>query len=89
MNSGMLVISNTSSGRRHAAIAHSTDNGWLPERYYELGAGWVVRSHQITYLRPALEGDELIIRTWVARARSASSTGSTNPQMDGEVLARA
>jgi acyl-CoA thioester hydrolase len=38
---------------QHAAVAHSTANGWPPQRYDELGAGWVVRSHQITYLKPA------------------------------------
>ena len=58
---------------QHAAIAHSTANGWPPERYNELGAGWVVRSHQITYLKPAFEGDELIIRTWVANMKPATS----------------
>ena len=58
---------------QHAAIAHSTANGWPTERYFELGAGWVVRSHKILCLTPAFEGDELIIRTWVASARSASA----------------
>jgi acyl-CoA thioester hydrolase len=58
---------------QHAAIAHSTANGWSAERYFELGAAWVVRSHKITYLKPAFEGDELVIRTWVASARAASS----------------
>jgi acyl-CoA thioester hydrolase len=58
---------------QHAAIAHSTANGWSAERYIDLGAGWVVRSHKITYLKPAFEGDELVIRTWVASARAASS----------------
>jgi len=56
-----------------AAIAHSTANGWPTERYLELGAGWVVRSHKILFLKPAFEGYELIITTWVASARSASS----------------
>ena len=46
---------------QQAAIAHSTANGWSPQRYFELGAGWVVRAHKITYLKPALEGDELVI----------------------------
>ena len=73
-----------------AAIAHSTDNGWSTERYFKLGAGWVVRSHQITYLNPALEGDELIIRTWVASARAASSVRKYKiSRIDGELLARA
>ena len=58
---------------QHAAIAHSTANGWPPRRYDELGAGWMVRSHRITYLKPAFEGDELVIRTWVSNLKSATS----------------
>ena len=75
---------------QHAAIAHSTANGWPTERYFELGAGWVVRSHKIIFLKPAFEGDELIIRTWVASARSASSVRMYEiRKADGEVLAKA
>ena len=31
----------------------------------EVGATWVVRSHAIEYLRPALRGDQVVVRTWV------------------------
>ena len=58
---------------QQAAVAHSDANGWPAERYREIGAGWVVRSHQITYLKPAFEGDELRIRTWVENLRPATS----------------
>ena len=58
---------------QHAAVAHSTANGWSPERYEELGAGWVVRSHQITYLKPAFEGDAITVRTWVSNLRAVLS----------------
>jgi len=58
---------------QHAAVAHSAANGWSSERYFELGSGWVVRSHQITYLKPAFEGDVLSIHTWVANMRRATS----------------
>ncbi len=75
---------------QHAAIAHSTANGWPTQRYVELGAGWVVRSHKIIFLKPAFEGDELIIRTWVASARSASSVRMYEiAKPDGEILAKA
>jgi acyl-CoA thioester hydrolase len=75
---------------QHAAVAHSTANGWPSERYQELGAGWVVRSHQITYLRPAFEGDELIIRTWVANMKPATSLRRYEISLrSGTVLARA
>jgi len=75
---------------QHAAIAHSTANGWPPDRYDELGAGWVVRAHRITYLKPAFEGDKVIIRTWVASARPALSVRKYEIQdAGGNLLARA
>jgi acyl-CoA thioester hydrolase len=75
---------------QHAATAHSTANGWSPERYSELGAGWVVRSHQITYLKPAFRGDELVIRTWVANMKPATSLRRYEICLgSGIVLARA
>ena len=56
-----------------AALAHSAAQGWPAEAYRQLGSGWVVRSHQIEYLRPAFSGDELIVRTWVAGFRKVTS----------------
>jgi acyl-CoA thioester hydrolase len=47
------------------AIAHSTAAGWPMARYLELGAGWVVRSHFIEYLRPAFAGELIAAHTWV------------------------
>jgi len=75
---------------QHAAVAHSTANGWPTEKYEELGAGWVVRAHRITYLKPAFIGDELVIRTWVASARPALSVRKYEiHHVDGRLLARA
>lgn len=56
-----------------AALAHSAVQGWPGEAYQKLGLGWVVRSHQITYQRPAMAGDELIVRTWVADFKRVTS----------------
>jgi len=56
-----------------AAVAHSAAQGWPPERYRELGLGWVVRSHKIEYLQPALCGEEIVVRTWVAAMKRATS----------------
>jgi acyl-CoA thioester hydrolase len=56
-----------------AATAHSAAQGWTVERYLASGAGWFVRSHFIEYLRPALEGDTLLLHTWVAGMTSRSS----------------
>ena len=33
---------------------------------------WVVRRHEIDYLKPALEHDELLARTWVGEASGAT-----------------
>jgi acyl-CoA thioester hydrolase len=41
--------------------------GWPMSRYLSLGAGWVVRSHFIEYLRPAFAGEPLAVHTWVPR----------------------
>ena len=56
-----------------AAVAHSAAQGWPGQRYQQLGTGWVVRSHTIEYLRPAVAGDEIVVRTWVATMKKASS----------------
>lgn len=56
-----------------AALAHSAVQGWPGEKYQELGAGWVVRSHQIEYLQPAFAGDAIVVRTWVADLKKVTS----------------
>jgi len=75
---------------QQAAIEHSSANGWPPEKHIELGSGWVARSHKITYLKPAFEGDDLVIRTWVANMKSAISLRRYEILNDaGETLAKA
>ncbi|HEY3967727.1 MAG TPA: acyl-CoA thioesterase [Planctomycetaceae bacterium] len=58
---------------QEAAVAHSAAQGWPADRYRELGAGWVVRTHQIEYLQPAFAGDEIVVRTWVADLKKVTS----------------
>ncbi len=51
---------------------------------------WVVRRHEVDYLRPAFKGDELVARTWVGEASGATYerfVEITRPR-DNEVLAR-
>ena len=55
------------------AIEHSTAAGWPMERYLEYGAGWVVRSHFIEYLRPAFVGDAIEAHTWVPEFHQRST----------------
>ncbi len=74
-----------------AATSHSAALGWNFERYQALGSGWVVRSHQITYLRPALEGEEIVVATWVASTRRVTSLRRYKMRRtrDGALLAEA
>jgi acyl-CoA thioester hydrolase len=51
---------------------------------------WVVRRHEIEYLHPAFDGDELLTRTWVGESSGASFERFTEISRlkDGQVLAR-
>jgi len=72
-----------------AAVAHSTAQGWPPERYRAIAAGWVVRTHRIEYRRPAFAGEEIVVRTWVSDFHKVTSLRKYQvfrPQ-DGAVLA--
>lgn len=58
---------------QEAAVAHSAAVGLDYARYLELGGVFVVRRHEIDYLRPALRGDTLEVRTHVASVMAAKS----------------
>jgi acyl-CoA thioester hydrolase len=74
-----------------AAVAHSTAQGWPGERYRRLGRGWVVRSHAIEYHQPAVAGEQIVVRTWVATMKKVTSVRRYRivRQADGELLATA
>ncbi len=74
-----------------AAVAHSAAQGWPAEAYERLGSGWVVRSHKIEYRRPALPGDRVVVRTWVATMDAATSLRRYRMERagDGTLLATA
>lgn len=73
------------------AIEHSAAAGWPMARYLELGAGWVVRSHFIEYLRPGFAGEVIGAHTWVPRfeQRSTPRRYLFVRESDRQVLARA
>ena len=56
------------------AIQHSAAKSWPVERYLENGAVWVVRSHFVTYIRPAFAGETITLQTWVAEMKQVSSS---------------
>jgi acyl-CoA thioester hydrolase len=59
------------------AVAHSNAVGLDFATYMELGAVFVVRRHEIDYLRPVLRGDRLEVRTWIDSASAAKAMRAT------------
>lgn len=57
---------------QEAAVAHA-DAAGCSAATRDAGATWVVRSHQIEYLRPAMLDDRIAVRTWVMDFRRAFS----------------
>jgi acyl-CoA thioester hydrolase len=59
------------------AVAHSTTVGLGVEAYLSLGAVFVVRRHEIEYLRPVLRGERLELRTWIDTVMAAKCRRAT------------
>lgn len=57
---------------QEAAISHADASGCTAATQ-AAGASWVVRTHHVEYLRPAWEGEALLIVTWVATAERVRS----------------
>lgn len=55
-----------------AAVLHSEISG-CTQASRAIGATWVVRTHRIEYFRPAFEGDDISILTWVSNFRRVQS----------------
>jgi acyl-CoA thioester hydrolase len=72
-----------------AAIAHSRSVGFDREVYFRMRVIWVVRRHDVEYLSPALEGEKLEARTWIADLRGATSRRRTVIEREGRLLLRA
>ena len=74
-----------------AALAHSTALGLDEAGYFARGQAWVVRRHELAYLKPALAGDRLRVETRVASMSAASSVRRTRivRPADGAVLLKA
>ncbi|MGZ6123398.1 MAG: acyl-CoA thioesterase [Myxococcales bacterium] len=72
-----------------AALAHSTALGFPEAAYLSRGQAWVVRKHEIEYLRPSIAGDRLRIETRVALMKVANSVRRTEIFRGGELVCRA
>jgi acyl-CoA thioester hydrolase len=54
------------------AVAHSEAVGLSWGEYQRLGYCFVVRRHEIDYLRPVNQGDALRVKTWISDWRAAT-----------------
>jgi acyl-CoA thioester hydrolase len=72
-----------------AALAHSTALGFSERGYLARGQVWVVRKHEIEYLRPTIAGDRLRVETRVATMKLANSVRRTEIFRQGELVCRA
>jgi acyl-CoA thioester hydrolase len=73
------------------AVAHSRAVGLDWSAYQAMGSVFAVRRHEIDYLSPAFENDEIRLVTWVESARPATTVRRTLAERvrDGRTLARA
>ena len=62
---------------QEAAFAHAAAGGWSAARYQTLGCSFVIRRHEIDYVRSAQPGDAITVVTWVEEFRPASATRVT------------
>lgn len=54
---------------QEVAVADSAERGWPPERYREMGTGFVVRELVGVHHRESIYGEELRARTWIRDIR--------------------
>jgi len=59
------------------AVAHSSAVGWDYEAYRRHGAVFVVRRHEVDYLRPVLAGEPVRLETWIESWHAASTVRCT------------
>jgi acyl-CoA thioester hydrolase len=58
---------------QEAAMDASAAVGYDVDRYREMGRQWLIRETDITYLRPLVYGDTVIVKTWVGDFRRVRS----------------
>jgi acyl-CoA thioester hydrolase len=74
-----------------SAILHSTAMGLDVEDYRRIGAFFVVRRHEVDYLRPVLRGESLRLRTWIDAVAAAKCERVTEivRVSAGDIIAKA
>jgi acyl-CoA thioester hydrolase len=76
---------------QETAFDASAAAGYDLDRYRELQRAWLVRETDITYLRPLVYGDQIIVRTWVLDFRRVRSRRAYELRhaTSGEIVAQA
>jgi acyl-CoA thioester hydrolase len=76
---------------QNAAVAHSEAMGLGVDAYHRLGAIFVIRRHEVDYLRPLVRGDRVEARTWISTVMGAKVHRMSEfvRESDGTVAARA
>lgn len=71
------------------AAVHHSDSVGCTELTKTDGATWVVRTHNIEYLRPAYAGDKITVLTWISNVRKIRALRKYKfiRDSDGSVLA--
>ncbi|MBE9178753.1 acyl-CoA thioesterase [Oculatella sp. LEGE 06141] len=67
-----------------AAIEHLEHLGFTPDRYRELQGTFVMRRITIDYLRPAISGNTLAIKTWPEEMRGSRAIRRYEIRKQGE-----
>ena len=72
-----------------AAVRHSNHTG-CTRLTEDVGAAWVVRTHNIEYFRPAYVNDRITVLTWVSNFRKVRSLRKYKfiRDSDGTILAK-
>jgi acyl-CoA thioester hydrolase len=73
------------------AVGHSNAVGMDFAAYGRLGAVFVIRRHEVDYLRPVLRGDRILARTWISGVMAAKCHRSTElvRESDSAMVAKA
>jgi len=71
------------------AVAHSNALGWTFADYQRLGAGWVVRRHELDYLAEVLEGQTVTASTWIESWKGVSCVRRTELRRGDTAVLRA
>lgn len=70
-------------------VAHSHAMGWGHDKYRAYGSVFVVRRHEIDYVSPVTEGQQVTATTWVEQWRQASCIRKTEIAREGRIVAKA